>query len=122
MKKLYLLGIISFLIVNLHSQPKIWIFDNPTLNKSSINSMLIMSDSLIIVGADVNNASCFYPELFAYDFDGNLLWSQEIGCHVLTEISGTIISVGYNIGADDVGGDEFINITKLTNHGDTLYN
>ncbi len=122
MKKNLLLVAILLSMSNLHSQPANWIIDNPTFNKSTINSMLVVSDSIILVGADVNNASCFYPALFAYDINGNMLWNKEIGSNVLIKTTGAIISAGYNIGVDDVDGDEFINITKLTTKGDTFYN
>ena len=97
--------------------------DDQGYNKSELHDAVLYKDSLIILGGYVNIAACYYPVLSAYDLSGTLRWEHTyVGSHTLYADEEFLYSVGYNIGADDVINDQYLNITKLDFNGNEVFN
>jgi hypothetical protein len=102
------------------------VLDDDTCTKSYLNADLLLDDSLIILGGDVNVISCSYPVLYAYSISGEFQWRKDrFGSHALYANpytkSGYLYCVGYNEGIYDVGGDEYLEIMKLDKAGNIVF-
>lgn len=121
MKTYFITCFFLLTVVSLNSQGY-WndVFDLD--DHSYITSNAILKDSIIIVGGYANGSSCEYPVLFTYDFKGNRLWALTIGSDAICADNDYIYITAYNIGNDDVVDDDFLNITKLDESGNIIFN
>jgi hypothetical protein len=123
MKNILTLLILTTQTIMVYSQ-SFWshVADDESYNKSKVNDMALLADSIIVVGGQVSSVSCPNTRILAYNMSGHKLWEKEYDAHVLYSDSGSVYCIGYNIGADDIGGDGFLNVTKLNKHGELLLN
>ena len=118
-----LIIIFSLIQLNSFSQP-FWsvVVDNPYYNKSYLNNDILVGDTLIVLGGYISISSCESQLISAYNMNGKLCWEKYYGSNVIYTDLNFIYSIGYNIGEDDVAGDEFLNITKLDKNGNEVFN
>ncbi len=95
--------------------------DDTSYNKSHVTDIALFQDSIILVGGIVNDASCSYHNLFAYNFKGQKLWNIQRACDVIATDTNYIYTAGYDIGADDAIGDEHLILSKYDKKGNEIF-
>lgn len=122
MKKL--ITLLSFFLITSSGFSQIdWSFvlDDNAYCKSQPTDLIVLSDSVVIIGGYMNIKSCYYSMIAAYDFKSNLIWKRYLGADKFKVDTSGVYAVGYNIGVDDVGNDEHLVFSKLDYNGDTLF-
>gem|GEM_PF-1335462 len=119
MKRLF-----TFLLVLFHISAfpqSFWskVIDDQDLSRFTCSSLF--QNSLILVGGHIGTASCLGYGLFAYDLKGRRVWGKDGFFDAIYTDSNSIYTVGYNIGIDDVGGDQQIVISKFDKNGKELF-
>lgn len=94
--------------------------DNSYHNISYVTDKGYFQDSVILVGGNVSDASCPYYNLLAYNNQGKQLWNIWSICDVIKTDSNFIYTAGYDIGTDDISGDEYLVLAKYNNLGEEI--
>lgn len=120
--------LLTILLVLLHASAfsqSFWskVVDDKNLNKSSFTANSLFWDTMILVGGYVGTASCSGSELFAYDLQGKRIWEKPGYFDLIhTDLNSFYIyTAGYDIGADDVLGDEQVIISKYDINGKEIF-
>lgn len=95
--------------------------DGTNHNISHLTDKALLQDSIILVAGFVSDISCSYHNLIAYHKNGVKLWNKSSICDVIKTDSNFIYTAGYDIGTDDVYGDERIVIAKYNKLGEEIF-
>lgn len=95
--------------------------DGTNHNISHLTDKALLQDSIILVGGFVSDISCPYHNLIAYHKNGVKLWNKSSICDVIKTDSNFIYTAGYDIGTDDVYGDEHLVIAKYNKLGEEIF-
>ena len=95
--------------------------DNADYNKSHVTDIALFQDSIILISGFVSDASCPFHSLFAYNFKGQKLWDIQSPCDLIAADTNFIYTAGYDIGTDDVSGDEQVVLSKYDKDGNEIF-
>ena len=96
------------------------VIDDQHKNLSYITDKALLRDSVILISGVVNNATCYYHSLFAFNMLGKKLWETPGTQDLICIDSNFIYTAGFTF-IDDVGGHEQIIISKYDADGKEIF-
>ena len=96
------------------------VVDDSDYNISHVTDKELFQDSIILFSGFLSDASCHYPNIFAYNTDGQKLWNIEGRHDIIYTDSNYIYSAGY-IPVGCIAGLDQIIVSKYDKNGNEIF-